>query len=78
MINHKNARSEKKVKIYIGNRNIQQPQNLVHFRLRPITFIYLQKVIGLSLKCTKFCGCCILRLFGIKSRPLCRNYIYRY
>ena len=31
-------------------------------------------MIGLSLKCTKFCGCCILRLLGIKSRPLCRNY----
>ena len=26
---------------YVNNRNIQQPQNLVHFRLRPITFIYL-------------------------------------
>ena len=25
----------------IESRNVQQPQNLVHFRLRPITFIYL-------------------------------------
>ena len=25
----------------INSRNIKQPQNLVHFRLRPITFIYL-------------------------------------
>ena len=25
----------------INDRNIYQPQNLVHFRLRPITFIYL-------------------------------------
>ena len=28
----------------INNRNIQQPQNLVHFRLRPITFIYLHYI----------------------------------